>query len=92
MSVIDNENNNRPKTVPCGTPDKTGAHPDFEPLTTTLCCLEDKNECIHRTSFALYVISKQFALEKFMGRGIESTFSKSNINVSTCPSLSKISA
>ena len=59
--------------MPCGTPDKTGAHLDFAPLITTLCCLEHKNESIRR-SFAPNAISKQFAFEKFMGWGIECLF------------------
>ena len=34
------ENNKGPRTVPWGTPDKTGAQSDFTPFTTTRCCLK----------------------------------------------------
>ena len=41
------ENNKGPRTVPCGTPDKTGAQSDFTPFTTTRCCLKQRKESIH---------------------------------------------
>ena len=36
------ENNKGPRTVPWGTPDKTGAQSDFTPFTTTRCCLKQR--------------------------------------------------
>ena len=53
MSFIYKENNSGPRTVPCGTPDKTDAHWDFAPLTTTFCCLLHRNESIHTKVFPL---------------------------------------
>ena len=41
--------------------------------------------------FATDFIAKQFAFKEFM-RGVSNAFSKSNMNVSTCPLLSKILA
>ena len=40
------ENNKGPRTVPWGTPDKTGAQSDFTPFTTTRCCLKQRKESI----------------------------------------------
>ena len=37
ISLMYKGNNKGPKTVPCGTPDKTGAQSDFAPFTTTRC-------------------------------------------------------
>ena len=93
MSLIYRENNNGPKTVPCGTPDKTGAHLDFAPLITkcTLCCLEHKNEAIHRRVLPLMPYPNSLHLRSSWG-GVSNVFLKSNINVSTCPPLSKILA
>ena len=76
LPLIYKENNNGPKKVPCGKSDKTGAHLDFVQLTTTLCCLEHKNESIQRRDFVPYATSKQFAFEKFM----INAFSKYNIH------------
>ena len=87
MSLIYNGNNNGPKTVPCGTQDKTGAHSDFAPLTTTLCCLEQKNDSVQRR------VSYQNSLHLRSSWGWVSNIpSKSKINVSTWPPLSKILA
>ena len=47
------KNNSGPRTMSCGTPDKTGAHWDFAPLTTTLCYLLHRNESIHTKVFHL---------------------------------------
>ena len=46
MSCMYRENNNGPRTVPWGTPDKTGAQSDFTPFATTRCCLKHK-ESVH---------------------------------------------
>ena len=47
ISLIYNENNTGPRTVPWGTPDKTGAQSDFIPFTTTRCVLKQRKESIH---------------------------------------------
>ena len=47
MSFMYRENNKGPRTVPWGTPDKTGAQSDFTPFTTTRCCLKQRKESIH---------------------------------------------
>ena len=39
ISLMYEENNKRPRTVPYGTLDKTGAQSDFAPFTTNRCCL-----------------------------------------------------
>ena len=39
MSFMCRETNKGPRTVPCGTPDTTGAQSDLTPFTTTRCCL-----------------------------------------------------
>ena len=44
MSLMCKENNEEPRTVPSGTPDKTGANSDFAPFTTTRCCLSTENQ------------------------------------------------
>ena len=46
MSFMYRENNKGPRTVPWGTPDKTGAQSDFTPFTTTRC-LKQRKESIH---------------------------------------------
>ena len=47
MSFMYRENNKGPRTVPCGTPDKTGAQSDFTPFTITRFCLKHRKESIH---------------------------------------------
>ena len=47
MSFMYRENNKGPRTVPWGTPDKTGAQSDFTLFTTTRCCLKQRKESIH---------------------------------------------
>ena len=42
ISLMYKGNNKRPRTVPCGTPNKTRAQPDFAPFTTTYCRLQHK--------------------------------------------------
>ena len=39
VSVMCRENNKGLRTVPCGTPDTTGAQSDLTPFTTTRCYL-----------------------------------------------------
>ena len=91
MSFIYKENNSGPRTVPCGTPDKTGAHWDFDPLTTTLCCLLHRNESIHTDFFSLMPYPWSLHFRSSWG-GVSNAFSKSNKNVSTWPPASKILA
>ena len=45
------ENNKGPRTVPYGTPDKTGAQSDFAPFSTTRCRLYHRKEFIHFSVF-----------------------------------------
>ena len=47
MSFMYRENNKGSRTVPWGTPDKTGAQSDFTPFTTTRCFLKQGKESIH---------------------------------------------
>ena len=91
MSFIYKENNSGPRTVPCGTQDKTGAHWDFTSLTTTLCCLLHRNESIHTKVFPL--MPNPWGLHFRSSReGVWKAFSKSNITVSTWPPASNILA
>ena len=46
MFFMYGENNKGPRTVPWGTPDKTGVQSDFTPFTTT-CCLKQRKESVH---------------------------------------------
>ena len=39
ISLMCREDNNGPRTVPCGTPGKTGAHSEVSPFTTAHCVL-----------------------------------------------------
>ena len=80
--------------MPCGTPDKTGAHLDFAPLITTLCFLEHKNESIHRRVLPLLPLTPypNSLHLRISWDGVSNAFSKSIINVSTCPPLSKVFA
>ena len=52
------ENNKGPRTVPWGTPDKTGAQSDFTPFTTTRCCLKQRKESIHFKGLDQYQLRK----------------------------------
>ena len=57
ISLLYYENNNGPRTVPWGTPDKTGAQSDLIPFTTIFrnaCCLSDKDYVLPNYSI-LYV-------------------------------------
>ena len=85
------ENNKGPRTVPWGTPDKTGAQSDFTPFTTTRCCLKHRNESIHFNVLPLIPQLNNLLLRSSWG-GVSNAFSKSNMNVSTCHLLSKILA
>ena len=51
MSFIYKKNNKGPRTVPCGTSDKTRAQSDFTAFTTTRCYLKHKKESIHFNIF-----------------------------------------
>ena len=86
-----NKNNTCPRTVLWGTPDKTGALSDFIPFTTTRCCLKQRKESIHFRVFPPIPYPYSLHLSSSCG-GVSKAFSKSNINVSTCPPLSKILA
>ena len=42
--------NNGPRTVPCGTPDKTGAHSEISPFcSSSLCSMNHPIKCAPRT-------------------------------------------
>ena len=91
MSFMYRENNEGPRTVPWGTPDKTGAQSDFTPFTTTRCCLKQRKESIHFNVLPPIPQLNNLLLRSSWG-GVSNAFSKSNMNVSTCPLLSKILA
>ena len=91
MSFMYRENNKGPRTVPWGTPDKTGAQSDFTPFTTTRCCLKQRKESIHFNVLPPIPYLNNLLLRSSWG-GVSNAFSKSNMNVSTCPLLSKILA
>ena len=91
ISLIYNENNTGPRTVPWGTPDKTGAQSDFIPFTTTRCCLKQRKESIHFWVFPPIPYPYSLHLSSSCG-GVSKASSKSKINVSTCPPISKILA
>ena len=91
ISLIYNENNTGPRTVPWGTSDKTGAQSEFIPFTTTRCCLKQRKESIHFRVFPPVPYPYSLHLSSSCG-GVLKTFSKSKINVSTCPPISKILA
>ena len=74
ISLIYNENNTGPRTVPWGTPDKTGAQSDFIPFTTTRCCLKQRKQSIH-FSLCTNTIPIQLAFRQFM-RGCIKSFLK----------------
>ena len=88
-SLIYKEDNRGPRTVPCGTLDKTGAHWDFAPLTTILCFLLQRNESIHTKVFQLMPYPRSLHCRSSWG-GVSKTFLKSNKNVSTWPPASKM--
>ena len=73
MSFMYRENNKEPRTVPWGTPDKTGAQSDFTPFTTTRCFLKQRKESIH-FNLLPYSIAKQFAFKDFMRGCIKRLF------------------
>ena len=80
------ENNKGPRTVPWGTPDKTGAQSDFYSIYNNSLLSEAKKRIYPFQCLATDSIAKQFAFKEFM-RGVSNAFSKSNMNVSTCPLL-----
>ena len=70
ISLMYKENKKGPKTVLCGTPDKTGAQSDFAPLQQlAVVCSTEKNQS-SSVSFHLYQ-AKQFALKELMRRGVK---------------------
>ena len=64
MSLMYEENNNGPRTVPCGTPDTTGTRSDLTPLTTTLCYLKHKKLSYLLLSSSCGWMSKAFSKSK----------------------------
>ena len=86
ISVLYKENNKGPRTVPWGTPDKTGAQSDFAPFKTT-------QKRIYPFQCLSNCYSQQFALKELVRWDDKiNTFSKSYKNISTCPPLSRILA
>ena len=81
------ENNKGPRTVPRGTPGKTAGG---SVCNNSLLPVTQKRinpfQC-----FPTYAIAKQFAVKELVRWGIECLL-KSNMNVSTCPPLSKMLA
>ena len=65
------ENNKGPRTVPWGTPDKTGAQSDFTPFELLS---EAKKRIYPFQCFATDSIAKQFAFKEFMRRCIKCLF------------------
>ena len=63
----------------------------FYSIYNNLLLSEAKKRIYPFQCFATDFIAKQFAFKEFM-RGVSNAFSKSNMNVSTCPLLSKILA
>ena len=68
------ENNNGPRTVPCGTPDKTGAHPEVSPFTTARCGL--RKESIHLNAFLPMPLPNNLPLRVHEARCQESSRSQ----------------
>ena len=60
------------------TPDKTYAHCDFAPLTTTLCCLLHRNESIYTKVFPL--MPYPWSLH-FRSSSLATAFKNSNIGL-----------
>ena len=56
-----------PRTLPCGTPDKTGTHLDVLWPSTTLCFLFDKNARIHCNNRSLRPRFLSFASSRLCG-------------------------
>ena len=73
ISFMYRENNKGPRTVPWGTPDKTGAHADFTPFTTSLLS-EAKKRIYPFQCLATDSIAKQFAFKEFMRGCIKCLF------------------
>ena len=79
ISLMYKENNKEPRTVPSGTPDKTGAQSDFASFTTTRCCLFYNNSLLSVAQKRIYpfqclptyATAKQFALKELMRRGVK---------------------
>ena len=91
MSFMYKENNKGPRTVPWGSPDKTGSQSDFYSIYNNSLLSEAKKSIYLLQCLATDSIAKQFAFKEFM-RGVSNAFSKSNMTMSTCPLLSKILA
>ena len=51
ISLMKINNSKGPRTVPCGTPDRTGAGALVCPSMTTLCVLLERNDLIQPTTF-----------------------------------------
>ena len=91
MSFMYRDHKKGPRTVPWGTPDKTRTQSDFIPFTKTLCCLKQRKESIHFNVLPPVPWPYSLLLRSSWG-GVSNAFSKSNMNVATCPLLSKIFA
>ena len=75
--------------MPCETPDKTRVQFDFAPFTTTGCRLYHRKESIHFSDLLPMPQPNSLLLRCSCG-GMSNAFSKSRMNVSTCPPLSSI--
>ena len=68
------ENNKGPRTVPWGTPDKTGAQSDFYSIYNNSLLSEAKKRIYPFQCLATDSIAKQFAFKEFMRRCIKCLF------------------
>ena len=82
------ENNKGPRTVPLGTPDKTGTQSEFTPFTITRCSLKHRKESIYFNILPPIPKLINLLLRSSWG-GVSNAFSKSNMNTAICLLLSK---
>ena len=82
-SFVNNKNKRGPKTVPWGTPDRTGTHSEWLPPTTTLWCLWVRKFVIQR--WVLFWMPKCFNLiNKRLWGTASKALEKSIIMTSVC--------
>ena len=84
IPLIYNENSKVPKTVPCGTTWRNWS-PIWLHFVYNNSLLPEAQETVYPFQHcSTYFITEQFTFKEFM-RGISKAFSKSKMNVSTCP-------
>ena len=84
MSLIYNENNNGPRTLPCGTPVETGSQSDWLSFDIVHCCLPWRYEFIHWSVEGEKLINLSLLNRMSMSTESKALLKSSNVRTVSC--------